>query len=284
MISGTELELVSRHHKVLWGHKCPIFVLDSRGNRSSTSHSSTNDSSSNDPSPKSSIHDSWPNEYSSNNSSTENVHVSGLVNESRLAIGPGPPPRQHLPSRSGTDLPRPPRRAHLSGQGAFARLQPALVTRGRSRAGTDLAAAERRSGDMNALDSQRQATATNHGSTLEHLGRELYIKHNNLPGGSPNAASVNHLSRRMNQLNIYQQNTTQNPRPQQRNTNIPDFTEALQRRVPPSTLVSRPRRTQTTPSRENERPETTPNTHYWWHTPDFQVDDRQDWYRAPPSN
>lgn len=284
MMSRTELELVSRHQKVLWGHKFPIFVLDSRGDRSSTNPSSTLDSSSNESSPNSSIHDSSPNEYSSNSSSTEYVHVSGLVNESRMAIGPGPPPRLHLPIRSRTDLPRPPPRAHLSGQGAVARLQLALLTHDRSRAGTDLAAVEQRSGDTNALNTQQQATATNHGSTLEELGRELYIRHNNLPGGTPNAASVNHLSRRTNQLNIYQQNITPNPRPQQRNTNIPDFTGTVHRRVPPTTLVIRPRRTQTTPSRENERHEATPNTNYWWHTLDFQEDDRQDWYRAPLSN
>lgn len=94
----TELELVSIHHRALWGHR--LRVPDPFGftqNRSSNDSSRTGSSS--------------------NRSSTGDVHTSGLMNESRLAIAPlrsghllpntgrvetpTQPPRVHLPFRAG---------------------------------------------------------------------------------------------------------------------------------------------------------------------------------------
>ncbi|KAE9973126.1 hypothetical protein EG328_001757 [Venturia inaequalis] len=101
----TELELVSIHHKALGAHRSQIpGPFSFTPNRPSTDSSRTGSSR--------------------NRSSTGDVHASGLLNESRLAIAPLRPGSLQ-PNTSRPNVPTQPPRVHLPFQGgAVARPRP----------------------------------------------------------------------------------------------------------------------------------------------------------------
>lgn len=166
LASKTDLELISKHHRVLWGHRfeVPGPILSFTGNRSSNDSSRTGSSS--------------------NRSSTGDVHASGLMNESRLAIAPYRP-NHDLANNSRVVLPTQPSRVHLDFRGgAVARPQTVSLAQNGPRAVPNSAAVGRLPGSVNAPNpntaSQRQTAATHlahpsRGSPTT-LGRELSIR------------------------------------------------------------------------------------------------------------